>query len=392
MLVYFDQAVRVDGGTPPQVALQIGGETRYASYWYYGPYVHFAYIVTAEDKDTDGISIPANALTSNGPSILLATDTSVAADLSHEAVAAGPNHRVDGGIVSVPIVQTVFFQSSSQRGDVYGPGETKEVGVHFDKAVTVSGEPVIGIQVGTETRASTTWFQFHGRQYGSLGTKITFYYTVQAEDFDSDGVSIQANALRVNGGSIALQDHPRSTADLSHEALADDPDHKVDGSLQPSVTSVSFMGGPDNGDTYTLGETIQVLVEFNESVTLDRRVRLAVNIGSRTRQVGVSLTVPSRGTSFAFEYLVQAADLEADGISIPVDSLTLNGASLHADLSHEAIAEDPSRKVDGRIAVAPKIEKRFSFWQAPAGWRREWLSGLRRHIRGRRGDSGSGEL
>ena len=124
VLVYFDQAVRVDGGTPPQVALQIGGETRYASYWYYGPYVHFAYIVTAEDKDTDGISIPANALTSNGPSILLATDTSVAADLSHEAVAAGPNHRVDGGIVSVPIVQTVFFQSSSQRGDVYGPGET----------------------------------------------------------------------------------------------------------------------------------------------------------------------------------------------------------------------------------------------------------------------------
>ena len=120
VLVYFDQAVRVDGGTPPQVALQIGGETRYASYWYYGPYVHFAYIVTAEDKDTDGISIPANALTSNGPSILLASDTSVAADLSHEAVAAGPNHRVDGGIVSVPIVQTVFFQSSSQRGDVYG--------------------------------------------------------------------------------------------------------------------------------------------------------------------------------------------------------------------------------------------------------------------------------
>ena len=353
VLVYFDQAVRVDGGTPPQVALQIGGETRYASYWYYGPYVHFAYIVTAEDKDTDGISIPANALTSNGPSILLASDTSVAADLSHEAVAAGPNHRVDGGIVSVPIVQTVFFQSGSQRGDVYGPGETIEVGVHFDKAVTVSGEPVIGIQVGTETRPSTSWV--HGRQYGSLGSKITFFYTVQAEDFDSDGVSIQANALRVNGGSIALQDHPGFAAELNHEALADDPDHKVDGSLGPKVTGVSFMGSPDSGDTYTLGETIQVLVELDQSVRFDRRTRLALAIGERTRQAALSRAVSTVGTSVTFEYLVQSADVDADGISISADAMTLNGASVTADLSHEAVAADPRRKVDGSIAVAPKI-------------------------------------
>ena len=359
VLVYFDQAVRVDGGTPPQVALQIGGETRYASYWYYGPYVHFAYIVTAEDRDTDGISIPANALTSNGPSILLASDTSVAADLSHEAVAADPNHKVDGGIVSVPIVENVFFQSSSQRGDTYGLGETIEVGVHFDKAVTVTGDPVIGIRVGTETRVSTSWF--HGRQYGSLGSKITFYYTVQAEDLDSDGVRIPANALSVSGGSIALEDHPDVPADLSHEAVADDPDHKVDGSLGPRVTGVSFLGSPDSGDTYGLGEPIQVLVEFDESVTLDQRVRLGVAIGTRTRQArGTSL----RGESLTFEYLVQAADLDGDGTSIPSDAFTLNGASVNADLGHEAVAPDPGRKVDGSIAVAPKIAS-ISFGSRP---------------------------
>ena len=354
MLVYFDQAVRVDGGTLPQVALQIGGETRYASYWYYGPYVHFAYIVTAEDKDTDGISVPANALTSNGPSILLASDTSVAADLSHEAVAAGPNHKVDGGIVSVPIVETVFFQSSSQRGDTYGLGETIEIGVHFDKAVAVTGEPVIGIRVGTETRVSTSWF--HGRQFGSRGSKITFYYTVQAEDLDSDGVRIPANTLSVSGGSIALEDHPGVPADLSHDAVADDPDHKVDGSLGPSVTSVSFVGSPDSGDTYTLGETIQVLVEFNESVTLPGRVRLGLAIGTRTRQAAIPVGTFGRVESLTFEYLVQAADLDGDGIGIPADALTLNGGSVTADLSHEAVDADPNRKVNGSIVVTPKVE------------------------------------
>ena len=559
VLVYFDQDVRVEGNSP-QVALQIGTETRYASYWYYGPYVHFAYIVTDEDRDSDGISIPANALSSGGPSIVLASDTSVAADLGHEAVAADPNHKVDGSIVSVPTVEAVAFQSDPGRGDTFGVGEAIEVGlsfdkslanalsvvggeitlrhhpdiaaelgheavpddptrkvdgslaalavsidfwdepsngdtyefgervaidvvfdqeatvsplstgpqsqtrltlevgtrtrqatlwgagggrmyfvylvaredvdmdgiripanalklngasisleggavinvdpttdavvgdpnhkvdggivstprvetvyfqgspengdtyalgegvgvgVNFDKAVVLTGEPEMAIQVGERTRRTSD--AHHGASLGSLGSKINYGYTVRADDVDTDGVSIPANALTLNGGAITLLGHPDIAAELNHEAVADDPTRKVDGSLGPKVTGVSFLGSPDNGDTYTLGETIQVLVEFDQSVRFDFRTRLALGIGEGTRQAAFSRSRPSFGTSVTFEYLVQAADLDGDGTSIPANAMTLNGGSVTANLSHEAVAADGDRKVDGSIAVAPKI-------------------------------------
>ena len=354
--VDFDQDVVVGGS--PRLALEVGSRSRHASYYYYsGASIFFVYLVQAEDMDSDGIGIPANALSLNGASITLASDRSVSAALEHGAVAGGNGRKVDGSAVAAPQVVSWYFQQSPRIGDTYRAGEEIYAAFEFDRAVTVTGEPRLPIQVGAKRRETTRWA--HGPTSGfldPLGTKLRLFYTVQEEDLDSDGISFPANSLTVVGGSITLVDRPDIPADLSHGAVADDPARKVDGSLKASITSVSFVEGPAIGDTYTLGETIQVLVEFDESVTLDQRVRLGVAIGTRTRQALIARGTSIRGESLTFEYLVQAADLDGDGTSIPADALTLNGGSVTADLSHEAVDADPNRKVNGSIVVTPKVE------------------------------------
>ncbi|WP_312781807.1 IPTL-CTERM sorting domain-containing protein [Brevundimonas sp.] len=78
----------------------------------------------------------------------------------------------------------------------YTPGQTLSFTVNFSEAVTVNttgGTPSIALTVGAATRYATY-------QSGSGSSSLTFRYTVQPGDLDSDGIAI--GALGLNGGTI----------------------------------------------------------------------------------------------------------------------------------------------------------------------------------------------
>ena len=62
---------------------------------------------------------------------------------------------------------------------------------------------------------------------------LTFTYTVQNSDKDTDGVAIAANSLSLNGG--AIRDSAGNNAALAHTALSNDLIHKVDGRPQDDL-------------------------------------------------------------------------------------------------------------------------------------------------------------
>ena len=198
----------------------------------------------ALDRDTDGISIAANAIRLNGGTIT-ATDGTTDADLSHTAVAADSRtRRVGAGVATGPVVSFVWFSNSPASGDYFRQGESIEVTVRFSEAVTVSGSPRVAVSVGGSTRHAT---------YASSNrsaTELTFGYTVQGSDRDTDGVSIGANALSLNGGTIR-KSGTTTDAVLTHTAVSASSGRKVDGkSSAPAVSSISFSGSPAGGDTY----------------------------------------------------------------------------------------------------------------------------------------------
>ena len=94
------------------------------------------------------------------------------------------------------------------------------------------GTPRIGLTVGTA--ATTTGFlvtKTAGYLRGSGSRRLVFAYEVQASDTDMDGVSVPANSLVRNGGLIVNSDG--FWFRLSHEALTDNTDHKVNGAVTP---------------------------------------------------------------------------------------------------------------------------------------------------------------
>ena len=56
---------------------------------------------------------------------------------------------------AVPAVSSIAFISSPARGDTYELGETIEVEVEFDSAVTATGRPQVELTIGTQTRHAT---------------------------------------------------------------------------------------------------------------------------------------------------------------------------------------------------------------------------------------------
>ena len=96
--VRFDRPVQTGGGRA-LVALDIGGVTRQARRDVrLGDDVAtlgFRYTVVAQDRDADGIEIPADALALNG-SYIKRVGVDQHADITHAALPAQPGHKVDG--------------------------------------------------------------------------------------------------------------------------------------------------------------------------------------------------------------------------------------------------------------------------------------------------------
>ena len=91
--VTFSEAVTVTG--QPRVRLEVGERHRWARYsGADGATLTFAYKVKKVDADQDGVSIPKNAVKTDGGSITDADGN--AAHLKHPALADQPGHKVDG--------------------------------------------------------------------------------------------------------------------------------------------------------------------------------------------------------------------------------------------------------------------------------------------------------
>ena len=364
VIVEFDRAVTATGS--PQVVLTIGTQTRHVtlSAWSRQP-LFFKYTVQEADRDEDGISIAANALLLNGGTIK-AADGTADADLTHEAVSAQRDSKVNGSLITPPGVREIAFASSPARSDTYELGETIEVRVEFDRAVTVTGKPRVTLTIGTQTRLAAYSLSWWDARYAH------FSYAVQEADRDEDGISIAANALTLSGGTIKHAGAATTDADITHSAVAADPAHSVDGSLvtRPVVSAIYLDNHvpPPSGDTYVRGERVRVWVEFDRDVMVTGSPQVALTIGSQTRHATYSghstIVAPGGGTIvdedvLSFDYLVRATDRDEDGISIATNALALNGGSIKhaadrttdADLTHNAVASDPTRKVNGSRAT-----------------------------------------
>ena len=338
--VTFSRNVTVTG--TPQLTLKIGAANKTANYASGSGTrrLVFGYTVASGDADTNGIEIAANQLSLNSGTIKDGNGN--AATLTHPAVAANYLHKVDG---VVPTISSVSLTSTAGTDNTYKKDDKIQVTVGFSKTVSVTGSPQLTLTIGTSNKTANF------TTVNSTG--IVFEYTVAAGDEDTNGISIAANQLSLNGSVI--KDSVGNPATLTHTAVATQSSHKVDG-VAPTVSTIAFSSSAGTDNTYKAGDTIQVQVTFSKTVNVTGTPQVTLAIGDNDR--AASYTSGNDTTELVFAYTVASGDNDTDGTSIAADQLSLNGGTITdnvgnpATLTHTPLGAQTSHKVD---TTAPTV-------------------------------------
>ena len=131
-----------------------------------------------------------------------------------------------------PEVESLGITSNPGSDQTYAAEDEIEVRVTFSETVEVGGTPQLRLRVGSRTRTA-------GYLRGTGTAALVFGYEVDEGDEDSDGVSIEADRIGLNGGTI--EDEAENAAELAHEALATQAGHQVDG-VRPAFVSAAVDG------------------------------------------------------------------------------------------------------------------------------------------------------
>ena len=321
--VTFDEAVDVDtsGGTP-QLTIDMGGSDKVLNYASGSGTMALVFSgrVAFGDTDADGLSIAADKLDLNGGTIKATADRNPAAVLTHTAVAASLSHKVSGTtlvLVSAPTVDAIAFNSAGTDG-AFKTGDAVTATVTFSESVTVDttgGTPQLTIKMGGTDKVLDY-------SSGSPGTALVFSgYTVAANDEDIDGLSIEMNKLDANGGTIQKTADTSVAAVLTHAAVSDSANHKVDG-VKPTLVTLG-----DNAPKTTLDGS-QIILVFSEAIGTVDRTKITVKKGTTTEtttadsingtKVEITLTtaLSSTDTNVTVELTADAVtDVPGNGIA-----------------------------------------------------------------------------
>ena len=149
-----------------------------------------------------------------------------------------PSNRATGTPLPPPVLTSIELTSDAGSDGTYAIGDDIVATVTFDRTLrldTDNGTPALTLTIGNGT----------GEAACTLATdtkKLECTYTVAGDDEDTDGVSIGANRLALNGGRIhGIHGATGGDAELAHAALGSDDSHKVDG-VRPTLANASVNG------------------------------------------------------------------------------------------------------------------------------------------------------
>ncbi|MCY4644495.1 MAG: hypothetical protein OXB88_07745 [Bacteriovoracales bacterium] len=274
----FDENVTVTG--TPRLALTVGSATRYASYLSGSGTsgLTFRYTVQNADDDADGIvlspTIDLNSGTLRDSLGNSATPTFTAPSLTNVKVDTIP-----------PSLSGLSNDSVAKRNKTWSWSCSETCTYRFLIDTTPNTNPTGSY--GSTTTASK-----------SSGTG-TYYLHVQAQD---------------SAGNESTVVHVQAV-------------------LDNSGPTPSSMAAPSGG-TYNLAQDMDFTVTFNENVTVTGTPRLALTVGSVTRQA--TYHSGSTTSTLTFRYGTQSGDDDADGIALASTSIDLNSGTLKDSLGNDA--------------------------------------------------------
>ena len=258
-----------------------------------------------------------------------------------------------------PTVNSLEITSNPGTDRTYAAEDEIQVTVTFSETVEVTGTPRLQLELGGGVRTAAY-------RSGTGTAALVFAYEVAYGERDADGVSIEADSLSRNGGTI--QDEADNDAVLDHDGLAADAGHKVD-AVKPELAASG--GAVVDGTRLTLtwdepldGSSTPVSGDFTvaggdhvRTVTGVRvngsAVELRLDSGAEHEEAGIQVSYTP-----GMNRLRDVAGNEAEGLSRR--SVTNETPDTTAPLvSSLAIGSNPGS--DQTYAAEDEIEVRVTF-------------------------------
>ena len=246
------------------------------------------------------------------------------------------------------------YTASSFQVHIYdsdSDGDPNESVYRLENPASISGVTSFDAPSGTRLAPSTTYHLAMVRSSGNVECE-----TATADAYDSGRASDWTT-----GGAYALTS--QGAYDNASNTLGCGMRLSGQAAIDTSyITGLEITSGREfPGAGYLTGEKLTATVTFSEAVTVDTTTppTLKVVIGSNTRTMTYNAT-ESLSTTLEFDYFVQSADKDANGVSFNEDALTgtitRTTGSKPADLDHAALADD----ADAIVNSPPEVTVSFA--------------------------------
>ena len=271
---------------------------------------------------------------------------------------------VRGTLIMPPTITDMEVTSDPGIDETYGIGHTANVTVQFSEQISVdtsSGTPQLMLNIGESTEPAAC--AAHATDLGTLVCS----YEIAENDADTDGISIGANSLTLNGATITYRGTTVS-AELDHVGVPSNPEHKVNGDpTVPTITNIVFTSSPSfSSDTYGEDEMVEFSLIFSHVVWITGTPLAQMNVGGDYPRI--PLYAGSGTNTLRFRYTVQSGESDNDGVSIVQHTLapggTLSGgidadpagsatiqtsAGVNATIRNQPTGTQAGHKVDGTM-------------------------------------------
>lgn len=297
--VNMNEAASVTGN--PQLALNIGTSMVYANYasGSGNSRLLFTYVILAGQVDSNGVSVPINAIVLNGGSI---TDLAgnVASSLNTPALSDDSRYMVD---TVVPIISNITLNGATGIANHrLNAGDIVTVSATMSKIMYVNGLPQLALNIGTLAGTTSTVQAVYAS--GSGSANLNFTYTILAEQSDSLGISLPANSINYSRGGT-ISDVAGNALDLTRAALPNNANYLVDNTAPEYVYAATSTNGNQIILSYKEGLASAVPLASSFTVTVDGVIRAVTAVVSNGNKITLSLaSAVSAGNQIAVTYNV----------------------------------------------------------------------------------------
>ena len=241
----FDENIIVTG--TPSIALQVGDNTRTAAFdsvvrpegaGATDPYktLKFTYTVQTSDYDADGISI-GDTLDSDGNvathAVTLGASVTIRDAGGRDATLALGTQAIandaDFKVFSPPKITGVSIISTPNQNGTYSWSSHITIAIDYDQDVTYTPASATSTGRRLALGVASGDLVVYPSSMHSRSDRLAFSHDVMHTDLDLDGVSLAADALKLNGGTLRDAQGEDAQIDLTAFTFTNQADAKLDG-------------------------------------------------------------------------------------------------------------------------------------------------------------------